>query len=89
MNGPTSRAITVSDTGSTGSTYSVDSSTGISVTPCANYALQLIVPGELAAPGVAAGKNGAPTNRIAGTAFNVTVSRLTLTGISTQPARPV
>src|SRR6185503_10622902 len=35
--------------------------------------LQLLVPGETAAPGTATGKTGTPTARGAGTAFNVTV----------------
>ncbi len=35
--------------------------------------LQLLVPGETAAPGTATGKTGTPTARTAGTAFNVTV----------------
>src|SRR5205823_14966585 len=35
---------------------------------------QLLVPGELAAPGSATGKSGSPIAQTAGTAFNVTVS---------------
>ena len=35
--------------------------------------LQVLVPGETAAPGTPTGKSGAPTARIAGTAFNVTI----------------
>src|SRR5262249_44738503 len=36
--------------------------------------LQLLVPGETAAPATASGKTGAPTARTAGTAFTVTVN---------------
>ncbi|TFF37355.1 beta strand repeat-containing protein [Mucilaginibacter psychrotolerans] len=36
--------------------------------------LQLLLPGETAAPGTASGKTGTPTARTAGTAFNVTVN---------------
>src|SRR5439155_428550 len=35
--------------------------------------LQLLVPGETAAPGTATGKTGTPTAQTAGTAFNVTI----------------
>ncbi len=36
--------------------------------------LQLLAPGEVAAPGTASGKTGTPTTRTAGTAFTVTVN---------------
>lgn len=36
--------------------------------------MQLLVPGETAAPGVVGGKTGTPTAQTAGTAFNVTVN---------------
>lgn len=36
--------------------------------------MQLLVPGETAAPGTASGKTGTPTNQTAGTVFNVTVN---------------
>src|SRR5437879_9589683 len=36
--------------------------------------LQLLVPGEVAAPGTATGKTSTPTSQTAGTAFNVTVN---------------
>src|SRR5262249_23262679 len=36
--------------------------------------LQLLVPGETAAPGSATGKTGTPTNQITGAAFSVTVN---------------
>src|SRR5207247_2074333 len=46
----------------------------ITVNTGAFVKLQLLVPGETAAPGSAAGKSGTPTARTAGTAFNVTVN---------------
>jgi adhesin/invasin len=36
--------------------------------------LQILLPGETADPGAAAGKSGTPSNRTAGSAFNVTVN---------------
>src|SRR5262249_58391945 len=36
--------------------------------------LQILAPGESAAPGTSTGKTGAPTTQIAGVAFNVTVN---------------
>src|SRR5213078_3383965 len=36
--------------------------------------LQLLVPGETAAPGTGSGKTGTPTSSTAGTAFNITVN---------------
>src|SRR5206468_2833665 len=44
------------------------------VTAGAFVKLQLLVPGETAAPGTVTGKTGAPTARTAGLAFNVTVN---------------
>src|SRR5439155_10490581 len=44
------------------------------VTAGAFVKLQLLVPGETAAPGTATGKTGTATARTAGTAFNVTVN---------------
>src|SRR5438876_11010937 len=46
----------------------------IAVTAGAFSQLQLLVPGETAAPGTATGKTGTPSARTAGTAFNVTVN---------------
>src|SRR5205085_2062797 len=46
----------------------------ITVNAAAFTKLQLLVPGETAAPGTASGKTGAPTARTAGTAFSVTVN---------------
>src|SRR5262249_22485668 len=44
------------------------------VTAGAFAKLQLLAPGEIAAPGSATGKTGTPTAQAAGTAFNVSVN---------------
>src|SRR5439155_16132683 len=49
-------------------------SSNVVVGPGAFAKLQLLVPGETAAPGTASGKTGTPSPRTAGTAFNVTVN---------------
>src|SRR5207247_3890708 len=46
----------------------------IVVSPGAFSKLQLLVPGETAAPGSASGKTGTPTSSTAATAFNITVN---------------
>src|SRR5207245_619022 len=46
----------------------------VSVSAGAFAKLQLLAPGETAAPGSASGKTGTPTARNAGTAFNVTIN---------------
>src|SRR5207249_11507890 len=46
----------------------------IAVSPAAFAKLQLLVPGEIAAPGTATDKTGTPTAQSAGTAFNITVN---------------
>src|SRR5207249_2820614 len=49
-------------------------SASITLNPGTFAKLQLLVPGETAAPGTASGKTGTPTAQTAGTAFNVTVN---------------
>src|SRR5262249_4006766 len=49
-------------------------SSSITVNSASFAKLQLLVPGETAAPGTSSGKTGTPTARTAGTAFNVTVN---------------
>ena len=49
-------------------------SAGLTVNPGALTKLQLLAPGESAAPGTLTGKTGAPTDQIVGTAFSVTVN---------------
>src|SRR5207245_5643831 len=55
---------------------SIQSSTtaSIQVNVAALAKLQLLVPGETAAPGSAAGKTGTPSTETAGAPFNVTVN---------------
>ena len=49
-------------------------SASMSITPGALAQLQLLLPGETAAPGTVAGKTGAPTAQTAGSGFSVTVN---------------
>src|SRR5439155_7198773 len=63
------RTITASATGLTSST-----SGNITVNSGAFTKLQLLVPGESAAPGSATGKTGTPSGQIAGVSFDVTVN---------------
>src|SRR5262249_49511431 len=49
-------------------------STNVVVSPAALAKMQLLVPGETAAPGTGSGKSGTPATEIAGTAFTVTVN---------------
>src|SRR5262249_22710247 len=49
-------------------------SANIVVSPAAFTQLQLLVPGETAAPGSASGKTGTPSTQIMGTGFDVTVN---------------
>jgi hypothetical protein len=51
-----------------------DTSPLVTVNVGAFTKLQILLPGETAAPGTATGKTGTPTARTAGTAFNVTVN---------------
>jgi hypothetical protein len=46
----------------------------VSVTAGSFSKLQLLAPGEVAAPGTVSGRTGTPTAQTAGTAFNVTVN---------------
>jgi hypothetical protein len=55
-------------------------SANIVVSPAAFTQLQLLVPGESAAPGSASGKTGTSSAQIMGTGFGVTVNAWTLTG---------
>src|SRR5439155_5778378 len=47
---------------------------GVTVNVGAFAKLQLLVPGETAAPGSTSGKTGTPDGQISGTSFNVTVN---------------
>src|SRR5205823_1822445 len=67
-----SQTLTASDLTDPGKTGS--SSPAIAVNAAAFSKLQLLAPGEIAAPGSATGKTGTPTVQTAGTAFNVSVN---------------
>src|SRR5207249_3865779 len=66
------RTITASDI--TDGTRTANTSPSITVNAAAFTKLQLLAPGETAAPGIGSGKTGTPTAQTAGTAFNITVN---------------
>ena len=72
LNTAGSKTVTASDV--TDGTKTANASPSITVNAGAVTKLQLLVPGETAAPGTTTGKTGTPTARTAGTAFNVTVN---------------
>src|SRR5205823_13028155 len=51
-----------------------NTSASVTVNAGASVKLQLLVPGEPAAPGTATGKTGSPTAETAGTSYSVTVN---------------
>lgn len=63
------QTVTASDVTDGTKTNNTDS---VTVAPGPFAKLQLLVPGELAAPGTASGKTGAAANQVAAVAFNVT-----------------
>src|SRR5213079_987564 len=65
------RTITASDVVGT---LAASTSPSITVSAGAFVKLQLLAPGETAAPGTASGKTGTPSAQIAGTAFNLTIN---------------
>src|SRR5205814_1046447 len=66
------RTVTASDISD--GTKTSNASPSITVNAGAFVKLQVLVPGETAAPGTATGKTGLPTARTANTAFNVTIN---------------
>src|SRR5262249_50673048 len=64
--------VTASDV--TDNTKTANTSPAIAVGAGAFTKLQILAPGEIAAPGSVSGKTGTPTAQTAGTAFNVTVN---------------
>jgi hypothetical protein len=64
-----SRTVTAADVSRAG--IGTNTSSAVTILPGAYSRLQVLLPGESAAPGSATGKTGAPTARIAGTAFNI------------------
>src|SRR5204863_8124184 len=67
-----SQTLTATDV--TDGSKSANTSPSMTVNAGAFVKLQLLVPGEIAAPGTATGKTGTPTAQSGGTAFNVTVN---------------
>src|SRR5262249_51910254 len=67
-----SQTVTASDI--THGSIAANTSAAITVNAGTFVKLQLLVPGESAAPGTATGKTGAPTSQFAGTGYNVTVN---------------
>ena len=70
----TSGSQTLTATDITDGTKGADTSGAISVSAGAFARLQLLVPGETAAPGTPSGKTGTPSAQAAGSAFSVTVN---------------
>ena len=66
-----SQTVTVSDVTHSGVT--ANTGTATTINPSQFVALQVLMPGEAAAPGTASGKTGTATTQIAGSSFNVTV----------------
>jgi hypothetical protein len=72
LNTAGSRTITASDTTTPGITANTSSSVAVGTGTAAK--LQILLPGETAAPGTGTGKTGTPTAQTAGTPFSVTVN---------------
>src|SRR5439155_17257612 len=70
----TSGSATVSASDISHPSYPLVTSPAITVDPGAFTKLQVLAPGETAAPGTATGKTGTVTAQTAGAAFNVTVN---------------
>jgi hypothetical protein len=67
-----SRTITASDF--TDPSKTANTSAAVAIGANSFVKLQILLPGEQAAPGTISGKTGAPTDRSSGTAFNATVN---------------
>src|SRR6185503_18843434 len=67
-----SQTLTATDV--TDGSKSANTSPAMTVNAGTFVKMQLLVPGETAAPGSATGKTGTPTTQSAGAAFNVTVN---------------
>ncbi len=70
----TAGSSTVTATNVTDGTKTADTSPSITVNAGAFTKLQILAPGESAAPGTVTGKTGSPSARTAGSSFNVTVN---------------
>src|SRR5439155_149642 len=64
---------TITASAATDNTKTANTSASITVNAGPFAKLQLLLPGEIAAPGTATGKTGTPNPQTAGTAFNVTI----------------
>ncbi|MFA6469683.1 MAG: hypothetical protein WCW35_12350 [Bacteroidota bacterium] len=71
---PTAGTSTITATNTSDGTKTADTSPSITINPGAINKLQILVPGETAAPGTATGKTGTPTNEASGSPFTVTVN---------------
>src|SRR5439155_14030987 len=70
----TAGARTVTATDVSDGTKTANTSPAITVSPGAFVKLQLLLPGETAAPGTGAGKTGLPAAQTAGGSYSVTVN---------------
>ena len=70
----TAGSATVTATDQSDGTKTANTSPATTITGGAFAKLQILLPGETAAPGTASGKTGAPSAQTAGSAFNVTVN---------------
>ena len=70
----TAGSSTVTATDQSNGSMTANTSPATTVNGGAFAKLQILLPGETAAPGTASGKTGAPSAQTAGTAFNVTVN---------------
>src|SRR5438552_8607826 len=70
----TAGSITVTASDTTNPAIQQSTTPSITISAGTFTKLQLLVPGETAAPGTASGKAGAPMAQTAGTAFNLTVN---------------
>src|SRR5213075_228989 len=69
----TAGTATITATDNTDGSKSANTSPSITVNAGAFVKLQLLMPGETAAPGTATGKTGTPTAQTEGSSFNVTI----------------
>ena len=70
----TAGSSTVTATDQTNGAKTANTSPATTINAAAFAKLQILMPGETAAPGTASGKTGAPSAQTAGSAFNVTVN---------------
>lgn len=70
----TAGSSTITATNITDGTKTADTSPSITINAGAHAKMQILVPGETAAPGTASGKTGSPNTQTAGVLFNVTVN---------------